>query len=66
MPFFKIAYNTKGEQYLSTHRELVEITSTDFTNVAAIMFTSVDVGEYLQLILTTNFGIPVFVVQTEE
>ncbi|HHV6496135.1 TPA: ornithine decarboxylase SpeF, partial [Haemophilus influenzae] len=62
----KIAYNPKVEQYFSTNRELVEITKTDFTDVAAIMLTSGDVGEYLERIQTTNFGIPVFVVQTEE
>ncbi|HHF3653249.1 TPA: ornithine decarboxylase SpeF, partial [Haemophilus influenzae] len=35
-------------------------------DVAAIMLTSGDVGEYLERIQATNFGIPVFVVQTEE
>ena len=48
------------------NRELVEITKTDFTDVAAIVLTSGDVGEYLERIQATNFGIPVFVVQTEE
>ncbi|HHF6976402.1 TPA: ornithine decarboxylase SpeF [Haemophilus influenzae] len=66
MPNLKIAYNPKVEQYFSTNRELVEITKTDFTDVAAIMLTSGDVGEYLERIQATNFGIPVFVVQTEE
>lgn len=66
MPNLKIAYNPKVEQYFSTNRELVEITKTDFTDVAAIMLTSGDVGEYLEHIQATNFGIPVFVVQTEE
>lgn len=66
MPNLKIAYNPKVEQYFSTNRELVEITKTDFTDVAAIMLTSGDVGEYLERIQTTNFDIPVFVVQTEE
>ena len=62
----KIAYSPKVEQYFSTNRELVEITKTDFTDVAAIVLTSGDVGEYLERIQATNFGIPVFVVQTEE
>lgn len=66
MPNLKIAYNPKVEQYFSTNRELVEITKTDFTDVAAIMLTSGDIGEYLERIQATNFGIPVFVVQTEE
>ncbi|HHE9996962.1 ornithine decarboxylase SpeF [Haemophilus influenzae] len=66
MPNLKIAYSPKVEQYFSTSRELVEITKTDFTDVAAIMLTSGDVGEYLERIQATNFGIPVFVVQTEE
>ena len=66
MPNLKIAYSPKVEQYLSTNRELVEITKTDFTDVAAIVLTSGDVGEYLERIQATNFGIPVFVVQTEE
>ncbi|MFQ9291926.1 MAG: ornithine decarboxylase SpeF, partial [Haemophilus parainfluenzae] len=39
---------------------------TDFTDVAAIVLTAGDVGEYLERIQATNFGIPVFVVQTEE
>lgn len=62
----KIAYSPKVEQYFSTNRELVEIAKTDFTDVAAIVLTSGDVGEYLERIQATNFGIPVFVVQTEE
>ena len=66
MPNLKIAYSPKVEQYFSTDRELVEITKTDFTDVAAIVLTSGDVGEYLERIQATNFGIPVFVVQTEE
>ena len=66
MPNLKIAYSPKVEQYFSTNRELVEIDKTDFTDVAAIVLTSGDVGEYLERIHATNFGIPVFVVQTEE
>ncbi|MBS6871888.1 MAG: ornithine decarboxylase SpeF [Haemophilus parainfluenzae] len=66
MPNLKIAYSPKVEQYFSTNRELVEITKTDFTDVAAIVLTTGDVGEYLERIQATNFGIPVFVVQTEE
>ena len=66
MPNLKIAYSPKVEQYFSTNRELVEIIKTDFTDVAAIVLTSGDVGEYLERIQATNFGIPVFVVQTEE
>ena len=66
MPNLKIAYSQKVEQYFSTNRELVEITKTDFTDVAAIVLTAGDVGEYLERIQATNFGIPVFVVQTEE
>ena len=66
MPNLKIAYSPKVEQYFSTNRELVEIDKTDFTDVAAIVLTSEDVGEYLERIQATNFGIPVFVVQTEE
>ena len=66
MPNLKIAYSPQVEQYFSTHRELVEITKTDFTDVAAIVLTAGDVGEYLERIQATNFGIPVFVVQTEE
>ena len=44
----------------------MKLTKTDFTDVAAIVLTSGDVGEYLERIQATNFGIPVFVVQTEE
>ena len=66
MPNLKIAYSPKVEQYFSTYRELVEITKTDFTDVSAIVLTSGDVGDYLERIQATNFGIPVFVVQTEE
>ena len=66
MPNLKIAYSPKVEQYFSTNRELVDITKTDFTDVAAIVLTAGDVGEYLERIQATNFGIPVFVVQTEE
>ena len=66
MPNLKIAYSPKVEQYFSTNRELVEIAKTDFTDVAAIVLSSGDVGEYLGLIQTTKFGVPVFVVQTEE
>jgi ornithine decarboxylase len=66
MPNLKIAYSPQVEQYFSTNRELVEITKTDFTDVSAIVLTSGDVGDYLERIQATNFGIPVFVVQTEE
>ena len=66
MPNLKIAYSPKVEQYFSTNRELVEINKTDFTDVAAIVLTSGDAGDYLERIQATNFGIPVFVVQTEE
>jgi len=66
MPNLKIAYSPKVEQYFSTNRELVEINKTDFTDVSAIVLTSGDVGDYLERIQATNFGIPVFVVQTEE
>ena len=66
MPNLKIAYSPKVEQYFSTNRELVDIDKTDFTDVAAIVLTAGDVGEYLERIQATNFGIPVFVVQTEE
>ncbi|WP_410002394.1 Orn/Lys/Arg decarboxylase N-terminal domain-containing protein, partial [Haemophilus sp. HMSC066D03] len=54
MPNLKIAYSPKVEQYFSTNRELVEITKTDFTDVAAIVLTSGDVGEYLERIQATN------------
>jgi len=66
MSNLKIAYSPKVEQYFSTNRELVEIDKTDFTDVSAIVLTSGDVGDYLERIQATNFGIPVFVVQTEE
>ena len=66
MPNLKIAYSPKVEQYFSTNRELVEIAKTDFTDVAAIVLSSGDVGEYLGRIQATKFGVPVFVVQTEE
>ena len=66
MPNLKIAYSPKVEQYFFTNRELVEIAKTDFTDVAAIVLSSGDVGEYLGRIKATKFGVPVFVVQTEE
>lgn len=66
MPNLKIAYSPKVEQYFSTNRELVEIAKTDFTDVAAVVLSSSDVGEYLTRIQATKFGVPVFVVQTEE
>ena len=66
MPNLKIAYSPKVEQYFSTNRELVEIAKTDFTDVAAVVLSSGDVGEYLGRIKATKFGVPVFVVQTEE
>lgn len=66
MPNLKIAYSPKVEQYFSTNRELVEIAKTDFTDVAAIVLSSSDVGEYLDRIKATKFDVPVFVVQTYE
>lgn len=66
MPNLKIAYSPKVEQYFSTNRELVEIAKTDFTDVAAVVLSSSDVGEYIGQIQATKFGVPVFVVQTEE
>ena len=52
----KIAYSQKVEQYFSTNRELVEIAKTDFTDVAAIVLSSGDVGEYLGRIQATKFA----------
>ncbi|HHE9473962.1 TPA: ornithine decarboxylase SpeF [Haemophilus influenzae] len=66
MPNLKIAYSPKVEQYFSTNRELVEIAKTDFTDVAAIVLSSSDVGEYLDRIKATKFDVPVFIVQTDE
>ena len=54
MPNLKIAYSPKVEQYFSTNRELVEIAKTDFTDVAAIVLSSGDVGEYLGRIQATK------------
>lgn len=51
---------------ISTNRELVEIAKTDFTDVAAIVLSSSDVGEYLDRIKATKFDVPVFIVQTDE
>jgi len=53
MPNLKIAYSPKVEQYFSTNRELVEITKTDFTDVAAIVLTSGDV--FKQQILVSQY-----------
>lgn len=66
MPNLKIACSPKVEQYFSTNRELVEIAKTDFTDVAAIVLSSSDVGEYLDRIKATKFDVPVFIVQTDE
>ena len=41
--------------YKRKHRELVEITKTDFTDVAAIVLTSGDVGEYLERIQAVSY-----------
>ncbi|MCQ9122124.1 ornithine decarboxylase SpeF [Rodentibacter pneumotropicus] len=66
MPKLKIAFSPTVTQYFLTQRDMVEIKQTDFTDVAAIVLSSLDVNQFIGSIKETEFNIPVFVVQTAE
>lgn len=57
----KIAYSPKTQLFFETHRTLVPIDETDFTDVGAIILSDDDIDLYIDRILKTQFKIPIFV-----
>lgn len=58
----KIAYSPSVQQYFRTSRELVSVNVTDFTDVGAVVLSTIDICEHIQRILDTKFKFPIFVV----
>lgn len=61
MKRLKIAYTLETVGYFSTDRELVLAENTDFTDVAAVVLTDLDV-KLINDAHDTKFGLPIFVV----
>ncbi|PJG84220.1 ornithine decarboxylase SpeF [Conservatibacter flavescens] len=61
----KIAYSPLVKKYFTSHRELVSIHETDFTDVAAVVLSSVEIQEHIASIKQTEFNLPIFVVLSE-
>jgi ornithine decarboxylase len=60
MRALKIAYTEGTKQYIATPRELIEASKTDFTDIAAAVFTPDD-ESIIDAVYETKFGIPIFV-----
>lgn len=61
MKKFKIAYGPAAKEYFTTCRDTVEVSQTDFTDVAAVVLTSSETA-YVKEVEATKFGVPVFVI----
>lgn len=61
MKHLKIAYGPKAQEYFQSDRELIEVGCTDYTNVAAVVLTNEETS-YVEEVLATKFGIPIFIV----
>lgn len=61
MKHLKIAYTAESKKYFSTNRNQVLAEHTDYTDVAAVVATDLDVN-IINDVYNTKFGIPVFVV----
>ncbi|MDT8718042.1 ornithine decarboxylase [Clostridium sp. 19966] len=57
----KIAYTINSKEYFSTERNVVLAQNTDYTDVAAVVLTDLDM-ELIEVVHNTKFGLPVFVV----
>ncbi|MDR0297812.1 MAG: ornithine decarboxylase [Streptococcaceae bacterium] len=60
MQKFKIAASEKSTSYFMTQRDVVDVTMTDFIDVAAVVVMASEV-ELIHSVSDTKFGIPVFV-----
>ncbi|WP_329604030.1 ornithine decarboxylase [Clostridium hydrogenum] len=61
MKHLKIACSMEAEKYFSTIRDLVLVQDTDYTDVAAVVLTDLDI-EFIKDINDTKFGIPIFLI----
>lgn len=67
MKSLKIAVSHELISALSTHRELVTLDNTDFTDVAAVVITVVESRSgILALLKRTGFQLPVFILSDEQ
>ncbi|WP_275430361.1 Orn/Lys/Arg decarboxylase N-terminal domain-containing protein, partial [Proteus mirabilis] len=63
MKSYKIAVSYDMSDYISTHRECVDILHTDFSDVAVIVISLNDIQNgKLNLIEQNSFGQPVFAI----
>jgi ornithine decarboxylase len=60
MQALKIAYTPGAEEYLTTKRELIPAKLTDYTDIAAAVFTPDD-EDLTNAVDETKFGIPIFI-----
>ena len=60
MKQLKIACTAKSRAYFFTDRDLVPVTETDFTDVAAVVLTETEAA-LCQLVEETKFDIPLFI-----
>lgn len=65
MRHLKIACTEVSKEYFRADRDLVSVYDTDYTDVAAVVVTSSDT-DIINDVYNTKFGIPVFVVLTNE
>lgn len=62
MKRLRIACSAQAKEYFATPRSMVLAEETDYTDVAAAVFTDADV-RYIDAAYDTKFGIPIFVVE---
>jgi ornithine decarboxylase len=65
MKTMKIAVSRELLSTVSTHREKVTLDSTDFTDVAAVVMTTLKVAAASLLLKRTGFQLPVFIFSQE-
>jgi ornithine decarboxylase len=64
MKQLKIACTAKSRAYFFTDRDLVPVTETDFTDVAAVVLTETE-QNYAALVEETKFDIPLFIADAD-
>ena len=63
LPEGRIAANPDVVRYIKTHREIVDVGDTDFTDVSAVVLAAADLGNgVVPRVRAAGFAVPVFVV----
>ena len=65
MKSLKIAYIKDVKTYFSTYRSLVLVGDTDYTDIAAVVLTDLDI-KFINEIDDTKFGIPIFIITKDK